>query len=116
MYVFMLRSNLCHVDAVVRVPFEVKVVGDKEPVYDLNLEDLGRFNEQPVLPFNAYGTLAWARAEFDNNSASSQVFFLLKESELTPSGANLLDGRYAVFGYVVSGQDNLGVMKVDTAT
>lgn len=46
------------------------------------------------------------------HSASSQVFFLLKESELTPSGANLLDGRYAVFGYVVQGQDNLGIMKV----
>jgi hypothetical protein len=41
-----------------------------------------------------------------------QVFFLLKESELTPSGANLLDGRYAVFGYVTEGQDALGYMKV----
>jgi cyclophilin family peptidyl-prolyl cis-trans isomerase len=41
-----------------------------------------------------------------------QIFFLLKESELTPSGANLLDGRYAVFGYAVNGQDNLGLMKV----
>jgi peptidylprolyl isomerase len=40
------------------------------------------------------------------------VFFLLKESELTPSGANLLDGRYAVFGYVVDGQDALGLFKV----
>jgi cyclophilin family peptidyl-prolyl cis-trans isomerase len=49
---------------------------------------------------------------FASRSASSQVFFLLKESELTPSGANLLDGRYAVFGYVTSGQDNLGIFKV----
>ena len=49
------------------------MVGDKAPVYDLNLEDLGRFNDTPALPFNAYGTLAWARSEFDNNSASSQV-------------------------------------------
>jgi len=95
-----------------KVPMEIKVVNEKEPIYEFNLEDLGRYNEQPVLPFNAYGTLAWARAEFDNNSASSQVFFLLKESELTPSGANLLDGRYAVFGYAVQGQDNLGLMKV----
>lgn len=47
-----------------------------------------------------------------SRSASSQVFFLLKESELTPSGANLLDGRYAVFGYVTQGQDNLGIFKV----
>jgi len=95
-----------------RVPLEIRVTGDKEPIYDFSLEDLGRVNEQPVLPFNAYGTLAWARNEFENNSASSQVFFLLKESELTPSGANLLDGRFAVFGYVVNGQDSLGVMKV----
>lgn len=94
------------------VPLEIRVFGEKEPIYDFNLEDLGRFNEQPVLPFNAYGTLAWARAESDNNSASSQIFFLLKESELTPSGANLLDGRYAVFGYVVQGQEDLGSMKV----
>ena len=34
-------------------------------------------------------------------------FGCLQESELTPSGANLLDGRYAVFGYVVEGQDLL---------
>jgi len=26
---------------------------------------------------------------------------LLQESELTPTGSNLLDGRFAVFGYVV---------------
>jgi hypothetical protein len=56
-----------------RVPFEVRVPNDKAPIYDFNLEDLGRVNETPVLPFNAYGTLAWARNEFDNNSASSQV-------------------------------------------
>mmetsp|Transcript_34778 Transcript_34778/g.88082 ORF Transcript_34778/g.88082 Transcript_34778/m.88082 type:complete len:421 (-) Transcript_34778:340-1602(-) len=94
------------------LPMEVRVSGDKEPIYEFTLEDLGRVNEQPVLPFNAYGTLAWARNEFENNSASSQVFFLLKESELTPSGANLLDGRFAVFGYVTEGQDALGSMKV----
>jgi hypothetical protein len=51
----------------------MRVQKDKEPIYDFTLEDLGRVNEQPVLPFNAYGTLAWARNEFENNSASSQV-------------------------------------------
>ncbi len=40
------------------------------------------------------------------------MFFLLKDSELTPVGANLLDGRFAVFGYVVAGQDTLGYMRV----
>ncbi len=51
----------------------MRVQNDTEPIYDFTLEDLGRVNEQPVLPFNAYGTLAWARNEFENNSASSQV-------------------------------------------
>lgn len=50
--------------------------------------------------------------EFEDNSASSQVFWLLKESELTPSNANILDGRYAVFGYVTENEDYLADVKV----
>ena len=61
-----------------RIPFEVMVRGDKAPVYEETLEDLGRFNDQPALPFNAYGTMALARGEFEANSGSSQVFWLLK--------------------------------------
>eukprot|EP01024_Parvocaulis_polyphysoides_P060741 TRINITY_DN664_c0_g2_i1.p1 TRINITY_DN664_c0_g2~~TRINITY_DN664_c0_g2_i1.p1 ORF type:complete len:416 (-),score=73.31 TRINITY_DN664_c0_g2_i1:310-1557(-) len=94
------------------VPLEIRVQGEKEPVYEFTLEDLGRPNAQPALPFNAFGTMAVARSEFEANSGSSQIFWLLKESELTPSSANLLDGRYAVFGYVVDGQDFLQEMKV----
>lgn len=37
-----------------------------------------RYRESPVLPFNAYGTMAIAREEFDSNSGSSQFFWLLK--------------------------------------
>ena len=96
-----------------RIPFEVRPNIDKEPVYEVTLEDIGRSNDLPALPFNAFGTLAVARAEFDANSGSSQMFFLLKESELTPTGSNLLDGRYAVFGYIVEGQDFLTSMKVN---
>merc|ERR1719276_639724 len=77
------------------------VQGDKVPEYELTLEELGRYRDQPVLPFNAFGTLAMARREAEPNSASSQFFFLLRESELTPSGTNILDGRYSIFGYVV---------------
>ena len=36
-----------------------------------------------------------------------QACWCMQESELTPTGANLLDGRYAVFGYVVDGADLL---------
>jgi cyclophilin family peptidyl-prolyl cis-trans isomerase len=94
------------------IPFEVRVATDTAPIYEETLEDNGRFNEQPAIPFNAYGTIAAARSEFEPNSASSQVFWLLKESELTPSGANLLDGRYAVLGYVVDGADLLADVQV----
>ena len=66
-----------------RIPFEVMVKGDKQPFYEETLEDAGRFTDQPILPFNAYGTMALARGEFEANSGSSQVFWLLKVSYLS---------------------------------
>jgi len=93
------------------VPLEIMVQGDKAPVYEATLDDVGRFKDLPILPFNAFGTLAMARNEFEANSASSQFFFLLKESELTPSGTNVLDGRYGVFGYITEGKDLLKEIK-----
>ena len=66
-----------------------------------------------MLPFNAFGTLSMARRESEPNSASSQFFFLLREAELTPSGTNILDGRYSTFGYVIENQELLRDLKVD---
>ncbi|OMO69731.1 hypothetical protein COLO4_28942 [Corchorus olitorius] len=94
------------------IPLEIMVDGEKEPFYGATLEELGLYKAQTKLPFNAFGTMAMAREEFENNSASSQVFWLLKESELTPSNANILDGRYAVFGYVTENEDFLADLKV----
>ncbi|KAA8530249.1 hypothetical protein F0562_004958 [Nyssa sinensis] len=94
------------------IPLEIMVNGEKEPFYGATLEELGLYKAQTRLPFNAFGTMAMAREEFENNSASSQVFWLLKESELTPSNANILDGRYAVFGYVTENEDYLADLKV----
>ncbi|KAI5061074.1 hypothetical protein GOP47_0023579 [Adiantum capillus-veneris] len=94
------------------IPLEIMVVGDKQPVYEETLEELGRYKATTKLPFNAFGTLAMAREEFENNSASSQIFWLLKESELTPSNANILDGRYAVFGYATENEELLADLKV----
>lgn len=94
------------------IPFEVYVPGDDLPTYEETLEEMGRYNAVPALPFNAFGTVAMARSEFEPNSASSQFFFLLKESELTPSSANLLDGRYSVFAYVTEGVETLEILKV----
>lgn len=95
------------------IPLEVLVNGDSEPTYGDTLEALGRYNELPVLPFSAYGALALARPEPDPNGGSSQVFFFLFDTELTPPGFNLLDGRYAVFGYTVDGQDVLASLRAD---
>lgn len=52
-----------------------------------------------------------ARSEFEANSASSQLFWLLFESDLTPAGKNMLDGRYTCFGYTVEGADLLKDVK-----
>jgi peptidylprolyl isomerase len=93
------------------IPLEILVKGDQKPLYGITLEDAGRYLEQPVLPFSAYGTVALARPNDDPNGGSSQFFFLLFEPELTPAGLNLLDGRYAVFGYVVDGGSVLGEIR-----
>jgi len=93
------------------IPLEVMVKGDTVPTYGITLEDAGRFLEEPVLPFSAYGAVAMARPGDDPNGGSSQFFFFLFEPELTPAGANLLDGRYSVFGYVIEGDDVLGKLK-----
>lgn len=93
------------------VPLEVLVRGDKEPTYGITLEDAGRYRDLPVLPFSAFGAVAMARAEAEPDSGSSQFFFFLFEPELTPAGLNLLDGRYAVFGYVIEGKEVLEKLK-----
>ncbi|NCJ05771.1 peptidylprolyl isomerase [Synechococcales cyanobacterium C] len=93
------------------IPLEILLEGDTEPLYGTTLEDAGRYLEHPVLPFSAYGTVALARPGDDPNGGSSQFFFLLFQSELTPAGANLLDGRYAVFGYAVDGKETLGQLR-----
>lgn len=89
------------------IPLEIFPKGDKGPFYETSIEDEGRGGEATVLPFSSYGAMGWAREEYDPNSGSSQFFWLLFDSDLTPAGKNVLDGRYPVFGYVVEGADFL---------
>ncbi|WP_299492834.1 peptidylprolyl isomerase [Acaryochloris sp. IP29b_bin.137] len=93
------------------IPLEVMVKGDSEPVYGATLEELGLSLSEPVLPFSAYGTVAMGHPQGDPNGGSSQFFFHLFEPDLTPAGLNLLDGRYAVFGYVIAGQEVLAQLQ-----
>ena len=96
-----------------RVPLEIRVPGQEEPYYNLTFEDLGQFKAEPVLPFNAKGTLGWAHSDQALDDGSSQFFLFLFEPELTPAGLNLIDGRYAAFGYVVDGFDVLEELTAD---
>ena len=123
------------------VPLELYVKGDPQPLYSTTFDDVraaplarsiqraalrsaqltrvllalllqdGRGGYASALPFNAYGALGMAREEYNVDSASSQFFWLLFDSDLTPAGKNLLDGRYACFGYTVDGARLLSDVK-----
>jgi peptidylprolyl isomerase len=89
------------------IPMEVSIDEEPIPIYGNTLEDLGIYLANLALPFNAYGAVALARPERDPNGGSSQFFFFKFDTELTPPGFNLMDGRYSVFGYVVDGKSVL---------
>ncbi len=95
------------------IPMEILVKGDTAPTYGVTLEEIGRYMDDPILPFNSFGSLALARPGENNNGGSSQFFFFLFEAELTPAGRNMLDGRYAVFAYTIDGQDTLRKLSAD---
>jgi peptidylprolyl isomerase len=89
------------------IPLEIKVREDEAPIYGMTLEEAGLYLPELALPFNAYGAIALARPETEPNGGSSQFFFFKFDTELTPPGFNLMDGRYSVFGYVVEGKETL---------
>lgn len=89
------------------IPIEVLVKGDDLPVYGETLEELGRYLDEPAIPFNSYGAMALARPGDDPNGGSSQFFFFKFDTEITPPGYNLMDGRYSVFAYLIEGKEVL---------
>jgi len=93
------------------IPLEIMVKGDKVPMWGSTTEEDSRGYAATVLPFQSYGALGMARTEDNDDSASSQFFFLLFDSDLTPAGKNLLDGAYSCFGYTVEGADFLKDVK-----
>lgn len=85
------------------IPLEVGIRGRPETLYGETVDEARLVGKEVKIPFQADGTVALARREFDNDTASSQVFFFLFESDMTPAGKNLFDGRYGSFGYVTEG-------------
>lgn len=94
-----------------KIPLEIAVTSDEFPMYSVTTEDDGRGYAATKLPFQAYGALGMARSEFMADSASCQFFWLLFDSDLTPAGKNLLDGRYTEFGYTVENAELLADVK-----
>ncbi|CAN6861804.1 unnamed protein product [Brassica oleracea] len=84
------RSNHRESEA---VPLEITVTGKETPFYSSTLEKLGLYKSRVMLPFKAFGTMAMAR-------------------ELTPSNSNILDGRYAISGYVTQNEYFMADVKV----
>ncbi|MBI1240656.1 MAG: peptidylprolyl isomerase [Nostoc sp. RI_552] len=78
-----------------RIPLEIKVKGEKEPIYSKTLES-ARVTKPPELQ-HKLGAVAMARSQMPD-SASSQFYFAL-------SDLAFLDGNYAVFGNVTEGFD-----------
>lgn len=94
------------------VPLEILVKGEREPIYGITFEEGGLYLDIPVLPFSAYGAVGMGHPATDVNGGSSQFFFFQFDKEITPAGFNLMDGNYAVFGYIVEGKDILGELAV----
>ena len=94
-----------------KIPLEIAVKGEPELIYGSTTEDSEIGYAATELPFQSYGALGMARGEYENDSASSQFFWLLFESDLTPAGKNMLDGRYTCFGYSTDGAELLKDVK-----
>jgi len=93
------------------VPLEVGIKGRQQALYGETIDEANLVGEDIRIPFQADGTISMARAESDNDSASSQIFLFLFESDMTPAGKNFLDGRYSTFGYTVEGDKYLREIK-----
>ena len=94
-----------------KVPLEIAIKNDQELLFSSTTEDDMRGAAATVLPFQSTGALGMAREEFEPDSASTQFFWLLFESDLTPAGKNMLDGRYSCFGYTTEGADLLKALR-----
>ncbi|CAE7429047.1 CYP38, partial [Symbiodinium sp. KB8] len=78
------------------IPLEVGIRNRKEALYGETIDEARLVGTEVKIPFQADGTIALARREFDNDSASSQVFMFLFESvrnNTTPPSASVLGVR-----------------------
>ena len=77
------------------IPLEIKLKTSKLPIYEKEIKEPSQINNIELKHKRSYLSMARSKAV---NSASLQFYILLKS---LPE----LDGRYAVFGKVISGMD-----------
>ncbi|KAJ1624928.1 cyclophilin type peptidyl-prolyl cis-trans isomerase/CLD-domain-containing protein [Pavlovales sp. CCMP2436] len=91
------------------IPLEIFYKRDAAPTYSYTSDEDKRGAETLALPFQSYGALGMARqsadlgGEIDNDSATSEFFFVKYDQALIPPGRNTLDGAYSCFGYTSEG-------------
>jgi peptidyl-prolyl cis-trans isomerase B (cyclophilin B) len=78
------------------IPLEIKTTGEAQPFYNKEIEIAATPAKKLVLP-HGRGVLSMARSE-PLDSASSQFYFTL-------APIDFLDGKYAVFGKIVKGEE-----------
>lgn len=101
-----------------RLPLEILRVGRKgnAPVYGA-ARNTKVFTKAPaVQTFRIPGAIAMNHPALDGNGASSEFFWLQdenleKDGFLMSQGVEALDGRYAIFAYVVGNRKLLGRLK-----
>lgn len=100
------------------IPLEIFYKRDAAPTYSFTSDEDKRASETLALPFQSYGALGMARisadfgAEVDNDSATSEFFFVKYDQALLPPGRNTLDGAYSCFGYTSEGAPYLKQLEV----
>lgn len=103
-----------------RIPMEVLVDGDPYPIWGQTLESADLADLQPVLPMTAFGALAMAHSDENENDANSSFFIFLldpRSEQARNKGGNIFNGNVATFGYIVQGLEYLAqISSGDTIT
>jgi len=95
-----------------RVPIEIIPEGRDQPVYGKTLRQAGIPETTFPVMRHIPGAVGLAHTEKDANSGSTQFYITFANNELVNPRGNFLDGRYAVFGYVVEGMNRVDKLEL----
>lgn len=97
------------------IPLEVKMDGERGPLWGNAVENVDIANLQPVLPTTAFGALSMNHSAESINDASGQLcIFLLDPRSMAARSrhGNIQNGTISNFGYAVKNADYLSQLEV----